>query len=620
MIRGEALARAMELLRAGQLGPANMLLDEILAVAPGDPDALQLLGLVARAHRDHQRAAALFRQSLEARSDQPHVLNNLGNTLLDLKQPLAAINAYRAALALEPSYTDAITNLGLAHIAAGENREACEALGRAVDMDGRNAKAWSALGRAQRACGRLDDAIAAFGTALSLRPGSLPTRHNLAVTLRLAGKPEQAAAMLEECVAANPASAEIRYNLGHCHYDLGQLDEAAAAYRAAIAAKPSYRDAHDSLNRLLWQRGDTAHYLRSYLEALRRDPDDADLLTDLASRLNLGGRTADTVRLLDDALARGIDGAPIRHRLGQACWAEGQKEAALAHLRAGMGSEAGTECRLELTRYLIIQGRYADALETVAPALAARPFDQQAIAYQGLAWRLLGDARADRLNDHDRFVSARILQPPDGWGNVEQFNGRLERVLQALHTTSQHPLEQTLRGGTQTMGELFDKDLPEIVAVREMIEAAVAEYIAALPDDPDHIFLKRRADGFRFSGSWSVRLRRDGFHLNHVHSEGWISSCYYVGLPDCIADEARMEGWIKFGETGLALGEREAIARTIRPEVGKLILFPSYLYHGTVPFAADSPRTTIAFDVVPAQIGGEERAQSVPRHGSRSRT
>src|SRR5690606_15878519 len=105
---------------------------------------------------------------------------------------------------------------------------------------------------------------------------------------------------------------------------------------------------------------------------------------------------------------------------------------------------------------------------------------------------------------------------------------------------------------------------------------------------------------FRFSGSWSVRLRRDGFHLNHVHSEGWISSCYYVGLPTVIADETRKEGWIKFGETGFDLGEREMIERMVRPEVGKLILFPSYLYHGTVPFVDESPRTTVAFDVVPA--------------------
>jgi hypothetical protein len=31
-----------------------------------------------------------------------------------------------------------------------------------------------------------------------------------------------------------------------------------------------------------------------------------------------------------------------------------------------------------------------------------------------------------------------------------------------------------------------------------------------------------------------------------------------------------------------------------------MVLFPSYMWHGTVPFRSPTPRTTIAFDVVPA--------------------
>jgi len=39
--------------------------------------------------------------------------------------------------------------------------------------------------------------------------------------------------------------------------------------------------------------------------------------------------------------------------------------------------------------------------------------------------------------------------------------------------------------------------------------------------------------------------------------------------------------------------------RVIRPEPGKLALFPSYMWHGTVPFDDDQPRVTIAFDMTP---------------------
>jgi NAD(P)-dependent dehydrogenase (short-subunit alcohol dehydrogenase family) len=111
--------------------------------------------------------------------------------------------------------------------------------------------------------------------------------------------------------------------------------------------------------------------------------------------------------------------------------------------------------------------------------------------------------------------------------------------------------------------------------------------------------LSRKSAGFRFSASWSCRLKREGFHTNHVNPKGWISSCYYVSLPDVVKQNAGQQGWIKFGESNLRLGEQERIARTVQPEEGLLVLFPSYMFHGTVPFESQQARTTIAFDVVP---------------------
>ena len=595
-----ALAQALQLAQSGRTAPATDLLNAILARHPAEPDALQLLGMIARAGKDNETAAALFRRSLAARPRQPHVLNNLGNALLDMGQPEEAVRAYREALEIEPAYVDALTNCGLALLAADDPAAARDVLERTLSLDRNNAKAWSALGRALKATDQFADAIAAFGQSLVLRPDHVPTLHNLAVALRLSGEAEPAASILRQCAAANPRSAEIRYNLGHCHYDLGRLDQAAGEYRAAVELDPGYADAHDSLNRLLWQQGDRSNYLASYVSALQQQSENAELTAALAHRLNLEGRTDASVALLDDAIARGIDTAPIRSRLGRARWEEGDFETSMLHHRRAIEIEPkGIEQRLELVRALIILERYAEAQDALAPVFALAPFDQLAIAYQGLIWRFTGDARADRINDYDRLVARIPLAPAPEAGGTEAFNHRLENALARLHNTNEHPLEQTLRGGTQTMGDLFGRNEPEIDAVQMMIERAVENYIVLLPDDPDHPFLKRKGAGFRFSGSWSVRLRRQGFHLDHVHSEGWISSCYYVGLPSAVQDVVGRQGWIKFGETGFLPGGRDQAALSIRPEVGTLILFPSYMFHGTVPFEGEEYRTTIAFDVVP---------------------
>ena len=61
------------------------------------------------------------------------------------------------------------------------------------------------------------------------------------------------------------------------------------------------------------------------------------------------------------------------------------------------------------------------------------------------------------------------------------------------------------------------------------------------------------------------------------------------------------QGSIKFGESPLALGNRERIEKTMSPRAGMVVLFPSYTWHGTIPF--DGPqeefRMTTPFDAVP---------------------
>jgi hypothetical protein len=98
-------------------------------------------------------------------------------------------------------------------------------------------------------------------------------------------------------------------------------------------------------------------------------------------------------------------------------------------------------------------------------------------------------------------------------------------------------------------------------------------------------------------------LHSSGYHSNHLHNEGWISSAYYVALPDEVADSASGQGALKFGESKFALGESDRPEQFVRPAVGKLVLFPSYFWHGTVPFVSQGARLTIAFDVVPGKAG-----------------
>jgi uncharacterized protein (TIGR02466 family) len=227
------------------------------------------------------------------------------------------------------------------------------------------------------------------------------------------------------------------------------------------------------------------------------------------------------------------------------------------------------------------------------------PLDQHAIALMGLADRALGDEAESRLNDYENFVQVFDLEPPEGYSDMGAFNRDLNAFLDRFHHDKREHFDQTLRSGTQSLGEIFGKGHDLVERLKLRIDEAVAAYIARMKADADHPLLGRRGKAFDYSGSWSSRLNDCGFHTNHIHPKGWISSCYYIALPDQVADAEGKQGWIKFGEPNFEMGLKDPVRRAVQPAPGRLVLFPSYMWHGTVPFHSSQSRTTIAFDAVP---------------------
>ena len=212
---------------------------------------------------------------------------------------------------------------------------------------------------------------------------------------------------------------------------------------------------------------------------------------------------------------------------------------------------------------------------------------------------MLGDERDEALNGYDTLIKAYDLEPPEGFSDMESFNTELNAWLDRVHPTTREYLDQSLRNGSQTPDKLFGAGHLLVEKIQRRIREAVGRYIGEMKPDQNHPLHSRRARCFDYAGSWSSRLKDGGFHTNHIHPEGWISSCYYVALPKAVEDTQGRQGWIKFGEPAMEVDLKDPIRRAIQPRAGRLVLFPSYMWHGTVPFCDTHPRTTIAFDVIP---------------------
>lgn len=597
---------ALQQLRGGSAAAALPLARQLVAQAPAVADAHQLLAMCLADTGDAERADASFRTAVRLAPGNPVPLVNFATWLRRVGRTAEALDGFRRAAALAPGHAPAWAQVGLMELDAGRPHEALEALERAVRAQPRALDAWMGLAAAHRATGNLERAEQALRKVLDAAPAHAPAWVNLGAVLRLQGRADEALACFTRARDAGFDSPELRDALAGTLVDAGRPGEALGEARQLVARHPGFAAGHATLAHILWEYGPVLAADEDPLHAFRaaadRQPDNRELQVALVAFL-LQSRRADealerigALRRRDDHPVLAWQEADACQALGLAERAEGLYEALTAHYANHPGF------RNARTRHLLAQGRWREAESHAAEAVRLDPRNQEGWAHLGVVWRLLDDPREHWLCDYERFVGYLEVAPPEGFASIHAFLDELEPVLARIHAAAREPVAQSLREGTQTPGRLFGRPEPLLVAAGQALKRTAERWVANLPTDPTHPFLSRRAGQLRFAGSWSVRLRSSGRHASHVHPEGWLSSAFYVSLPAAIGagrDEGDRAGWLQFGQPLETLGIDLPPRRVVKPERGCLALFPSYFWHGTLPFTDQAPRTTIAFDMVP---------------------
>ena len=599
------LERAFALLNGNELPAAEQILADIL-LRSEDADALQLLGLIRSMQGRAPEAEELYRRSLAANPDQPHVHNNLGKLLCAVARYDESVAELREAIRLKPNYAEAHLSLALTFAEKRDHAAAEKSCRNALRLQPNYLLARQTLGAELNELDRPKEAEAVLRQALALNPRDprqvAALEHNLAVSLKMQKRHADALLLFESARAKVPGMPLLDYNTANTLQEVGRLEEAVELYRRAVARDPLNIQAHRELNTLLYRLGDDENFLKSYDEVAAFYPDAGFASLDKGNYLYLKGKYDEAGEAFERA-ARLLPYNVMPHDgLGLILAEKGEFEAAIGEHEIAVAMEPENAHAWRNFSQTLLRAGDAKAARTAAErALAIEANNQGALAVWGLALRILGDAREEEFNDVDNLVRAYEIEPPAGYGDVGSFNRDLNSYLDRIHKDRREHIDQTLRSGTQTPDKLFGAGHAPVEQLRASIDKAVADYIARLKQDETHPLLKRRRAQFGYTDSWSSRLRDGGFHTNHVHPRGWISSAYYVALPEAVNDAERQEGWLKFGEPNFDCGIKNVVRRTVQPRVGTLVLFPSYMWHGTIPFRSNQSRTTIAFDVVPRE-------------------
>ena len=300
--------------------------------------------------------------------------------------------------------------------------------------------------------------------------------------------------------------------------------------------------------------------------------------------------------LLDDyATAHGRDGL---WEWGQMNWlrltGEHQQIIDLASSSKVSGAHHESAC---LAHFAL--GHYDRALSKALSLNSQFPGNQYFIAMLLTALRCLDDPRYRQLADYDTMIYEVDLSDPEDGAHAPLDWAGLSADIQALHTMRESPMLQSVRAGTQSPGNLFNANrrgvIAQLSAAIEQQAQRVFAQVDKLDQPQEHPLRMFRPQRPMLHASWSIQAAAATYHESHVHSKGWYSGTCYVDVPSVLCSDSP-DGQLMFGEPPFVTKDALSAEAQVLPKVGKLVLFPSYFWHGTRPFSGSEHRLVVAFD------------------------
>lgn len=531
-------------------------------------------------------------QSNQSRQPHPAEVQNLQRLFQNGLLPQAEAGA-QAMLARYPKSLAICNLLGLSQQAQGKNREAVASFRKMLSIDPRIAEIHFNLGAIYAQLGETNNAITSYRNALQIKPDFTVTHFNLGTILQAQGMLQEAAFHYRKAIAIEPGFFEALGNLGAVLQLGGRLDEAEQCYRKALALRPDARG-HFNLGTTLYNRGEHEDAIRAFREAIKLDPHFADAWNDLGETLRDRGEMDEALHCYKQALVAQPGHGRAKYNLGENYCLAGRLADAIPFFE---------------------DSDFADARERALQCLyKTRQFDifkqkfDQLTAHRRHLSILLGTLSTHYATNFHRENTYNFCKEPMDYvvhtridELAEPDNPFLDELLHDIqHLAIAERKQGRLYYGMQSAGNLLMRSEPAIQKLAALIRGKILEYRQHFAASPYELILSFPGK-IEFASSWYLRMKQGGYLTSHIHEEGWISGCVYLKLP---AKNNAHEGSFEYATDGDDYPKLhdDFPSRIVDQQIGDLVLFPSSLFHRTIPFHSDQERVCVAFDVKPSAL------------------
>ena len=468
-------------------------------------------------------------------------------------------------------------------------------------MKQRNVAIENQIGLIQQALGQGDN-LHAEKLCLDLlqdQPDLLAGSFLLGIARFRTGRHSEGIELVERAARQQPDNSNFHLQLGTMQASVRAWDKAQASFARAIECSPTNADSHFFLGTVLKETGELEESEKALREALRLRPSDPRVHANLLDILSDQARWAEAVEhgraalRYSEAQPAVIDSLAAHNRLGKSLKEMGEYSAAIVHL-----DKADNELsRAVLLECLLGQGRYDDFFDTIRSNVER---DATNLAVSSVS--AYGAQKLGREDPHP-FCPAPMeyVRIYENLGlESEQAAQTLVDALKAEFESRQtvwEPKTNATTKGYQTVGNQLKENTGPLARLRELLSNQIDEYREEFKSSGHDLIRKWPASTELFG--WYVSLLGGGYEAAHNHRHGWVSGVLYLQVPKCSDDPEA--GAIEFGLKAPEYPELsgENLIRLHQPKVGQLILFPSNLYHRTIPNVSFERRMSFAFDLCP---------------------
>lgn len=444
---------------------------------------------------------------------------------------------------------------------------------------------WKVLGVLLKHNGKVSESLAATQKAVALSPKDADVHLNLGIILKDLGRLNDAVISYKQAIAIKPNYAEAYNNLGNTIQELGELDNAEESYRQAIALIPGFAEAYNNLGVVLEKLGRLGDAKSSYRQAISINPNYAEAHNNLGNTLQELGELNNAVESYRKAISLKPNYGNAHNNLGNILRASKKYEEAIYHfdiLKNDFATALSLEC-------LYICGNYKEFYKRLNSLSELKDMNLRVAAVSSFASHQMkkSDPYPFCTNPLD-FIKINNL------ASYDYSNTLLDEIIKETdqyHVTWE---ARTTKLGYQGPSDIFQNRSKIISHLERIIHKAIDAYYNAFKSE-NNVFIKSWPSKHKLEG-WFNRLIKHGHHTSHIHQTGWLSGVIYLKTINSSIND---EGAIEFSLHGydLPILDENYSRKIHRPKKGDIVLFPSSLFHRTIPFTSETERTTIAFDL-----------------------